>query len=66
MKLPGAVVLAVGGLGIAALAFGASVFIGVVDLPRKWEVYEFIFSLVALSIFIAPTNSDRFDPLVKN
>jgi hypothetical protein len=51
------------GLRHAALAFGASLFIGVIDLPRKWEVYEFIFSVIALSIFIAPANSDRFDHL---
>ncbi|WP_306152670.1 hypothetical protein [Roseovarius sp. MMSF_3281] len=58
-----ALAIPVPGLRHAALAFGASLFIAVVDLPRKWEVYEFIFSVVALSIFIAPTNSDRFDPM---
>lgn len=58
-----ALAIPVPGLRHAALAFGASVFIGVVDLPRKWEVYEFIFSVIALSIFIAPTNTDRFKSL---
>ena len=59
-----ALAIPVPGLRHAALAFGASIFIALVDLPRKWEVYEFIFSLIALSIFIAPTNATRFDPLV--
>ncbi len=58
-----ALAIPVPGLRHAALAFGASLLIAVVDLPRKWEVYEFIFSLIALSIFIAPTNSARFKPM---
>ncbi len=49
------------GLRHAGIAFGASLLIAVIDLPRKWEVYEFVFSVIALSIFWAPANRGRFD-----
>ncbi len=44
----------------AVLVIVASVVIALVDLQRKWEVYEFIFSLVALSIFLYPQNAHVF------
>jgi hypothetical protein len=39
----------------------ASLVMVAVDLPRQWEVYEFIFSLLALSVFLYPANAHRFD-----
>jgi len=44
----------------AVLVLAASVVIALVDLQRKWEIYEFIFSLVALSIFLYPQNGHVF------
>ncbi len=45
----------------AVAAVAASVIIGaLVDVPRKWEAYEFIFSLITMSIFLAPANAHRF------
>jgi hypothetical protein len=44
----------------AVLVLVASVVIAVVDLQRKWEIYETIFSLVALSIFLYPQNGHVF------
>lgn len=44
----------------AVLVLAASVVIALVDLQRKWEIYEFIFSLVALSIFLYPQNAHVF------
>ncbi len=38
----------------------ATVVIGLVDLPRQWEVYEFVFSLMVLSVFLYPANAHRF------
>jgi hypothetical protein len=38
----------------------ATIVVGSVDLPRQWEVYEFVFSLMALSIFLYPANAHRF------
>jgi len=40
----------------AVVALVASLVMLLVDLPRKWEVYEFIFGLLTLSIFLAPAN----------
>ncbi|MFD0860361.1 hypothetical protein [Roseovarius aquimarinus] len=40
----------------AAIALVASVIIAVLDVDRKWEVYELIFSLVIVSIFLIPQN----------
>jgi len=42
----------------AALALFASIVIGALDQERKWEVYELIFSLLMLSIFLRPQNPD--------
>ncbi|MEQ8929933.1 MAG: hypothetical protein RIE24_23440 [Silicimonas sp.] len=41
----------------AMLAVTASLVIAVIDVPRKWEVYELVFSLLATSIFLLPQNS---------
>jgi hypothetical protein len=38
----------------------ATIVIGLVDLPRQWEVYEFVFSLMVLSVFLYPANAHRF------
>lgn len=43
----------------AAIALVASVIIAVIDVNRKWEVYELIFSLLTLSIFLLPQNRDK-------
>jgi len=43
----------------AAWAVFASLLIAVFDMDRKWEVYEFVFSLLAVSIFLAPQNHDE-------
>lgn len=40
----------------AALALAASIVIAVIDVSRKWEVYELVFSLLAVSIFLLPKN----------
>jgi hypothetical protein len=47
------------GLRHAGWAVAASVLIAVLDMDRKWEVYEFVFSLLAVSIFLAPQNRDE-------
>lgn len=41
------------------LALLASLVIVAVDLDRKWEVYEFIFSLLTCSIFLRPRNAEE-------
>lgn len=43
----------------AVIALTASIVVALVALDRKWEVYEFIFGLLAMSIFLAPQNSDE-------
>ncbi|WP_138933084.1 hypothetical protein [Roseovarius arcticus] len=43
----------------AAIALGASILIAVLVVDRKWEVYELIFSLLMVSIFILPQNPDK-------
>ncbi|MFX0544715.1 hypothetical protein ACEWPL_004135 [Roseovarius sp. S1116L3] len=42
----------------AAIALIASIIIAVLDADRKWEVYELIFSLLIVSIFLLPQNRD--------
>ncbi|SLN29759.1 hypothetical protein PEL8287_01365 [Roseovarius litorisediminis] len=42
------------------IALVGSIVVASVDLQRRWEVYEFIFSLVALSIFLMPQNANAF------
>ncbi|MBZ0124548.1 MAG: hypothetical protein K8F31_11765 [Roseovarius sp.] len=43
--------------GIIAVA--ASLVIAAMDQERKWEVYELIFSLLTVSIFLNPQNRDE-------
>jgi ABC-2 type transport system permease protein len=43
----------------AAIALGASILIAVLDVDRKWEVYELVFSLMVVSIFILPQNPSK-------
>lgn len=50
----------VAGYRHAAIILLASVVVALVELQRKWEFYEFIFSLVALSIFLYPQNARVF------
>lgn len=50
----------VAGYRHAVLVLAASVVIALVDLQRKWEIYEFIFALTALSIFLYPQNPHVF------
>ena len=40
----------------AVLAIAASLVIAAIDVSRKWEVYELVFSLLATSIFLLPQN----------
>lgn len=47
------------GLRHAFWALGASLVIAIVTMDRKWEVYEFVFGLLAISIFLSPQNSDE-------
>lgn len=46
----------------ALAAIGASLLIAAVDLDRKWEVYELIFSLLTVSIFLMPQNAQEVAP----
>ncbi|QYX55783.1 hypothetical protein K1T73_11910 [Roseovarius sp. SCSIO 43702] len=41
------------------IAIVASLIIAVIDVPRKWEVYELVFSLLVVSIFLMPLNRDK-------
>ncbi len=43
----------------AILAVAASLVIAAIDVSRKWEVYELVFSLLATSIFLLPQNRDH-------
>ncbi|WP_324751932.1 hypothetical protein [Roseovarius sp. Pro17] len=43
----------------AAIALIASLIIAVLDVDRKWEVYELIFSLLIVSIFLLPQNPHK-------
>lgn len=43
----------------AAIALGASLIIAAMDVSRRWEVYELVFSLLAVSIFLLPQNRDK-------
>ncbi|WP_428512990.1 hypothetical protein [Roseovarius sp.] len=43
----------------AVLAVAASLVIAAIDVSRKWEVYELVFSLLATSIFLLPQNRDH-------
>ncbi|WP_120499652.1 hypothetical protein [Roseovarius sp. EL26] len=40
-------------------AIAASLIIAAIDVSRKWEVYELVFSLLTTSIFLLPQNRDK-------
>lgn len=42
----------------AFFAIAASLVIASIDVSRKWEVYELVFSLLAVSIFLLPQNRE--------
>ncbi|WP_113913693.1 hypothetical protein [Roseovarius dicentrarchi] len=43
----------------AVIALVATVIIALLTVDRKWEVYELIFSLLMVSIFLLPQNRDK-------
>jgi len=43
----------------AVIAILASIVIALIDVHRKWEVYELIFSLLVVSIFLIPQNREK-------
>ena len=43
----------------ALAALASTVVITVIVAQRKWEIYEFTFSLMALGIFLMPQNRDK-------
>jgi len=47
------------GLRHAIFALAASLVIAAIDVHRKWEVYELIFSLLTVSIFLLPQNRQK-------
>jgi len=52
------IALPVPGLRHSALALLASLVIAAIDVDRKWEVYELVFGLLVMSIFLKPQNPD--------
>lgn len=48
-------------LYVAAIALAASFGVASLDASRNWEVYEFVFSLLACLIFLAPVNRATFN-----
>ncbi|MFK7939713.1 MAG: hypothetical protein AB8B82_10055 [Roseovarius sp.] len=53
------IALPVPGKRHAALALIGSIIIAVIDVERKWEVYELVFGLLVVSIFLMPQNPDK-------
>lgn len=47
------------GMRHAFFAVLGSVIILLLDVPRKWEVYELIFAIMATSTFLLPQNPDK-------
>ena len=47
------------GLRHAALALIGSLIIAAISVERKWEVYELVFGLLVVSIFLLPQNRDK-------
>lgn len=58
-RLADRLVVPVPGLRHAFWAVAASLVIAAIDVNRKWEVYELVFSLLAVSIFLLPQNRDK-------
>ncbi len=52
-------VVPVPGLRHGILAIAASLVIAAIDVNRKWEVYELVFSLLVVSIFLLPQNRNK-------
>ena len=53
------IALPVPGLRHAAFALIGSLVIAAIDVDRKWEVYELVFGLLVVSIFLLPQNKDK-------
>ena len=53
------IALPVPGMRHAVLALAASLVIAAIDVDRKWEVYELVFGLLVISIFLLPQNRDE-------
>lgn len=47
------------GLRHAIFALAGSLVIAAIDVHRKWEVYELVFSLLTVSIFLLPQNREE-------
>ena len=47
------------GLRHAVLALAASLVVVAIQEPRRWEVYEWVFSMLMASVFLLPQNRDR-------
>ena len=62
-RLADRIVLPVPGIRHAVLAVAASLVIAAIDVSRKWEVYEFVFGLLVVSIFLIPQNRDKLLPV---
>lgn len=45
---------------VAAIAVAWSLLVVWIDLPRNWEVYEFVFSVLVCLIFTRPVNRQTF------
>ena len=58
-RLADRLVVPVPGMRHLWFALVTSIIIGVMDQSRRWEVYELIFSLLMLSIFLWPQNRDK-------
>ncbi|WP_297771518.1 hypothetical protein [uncultured Roseovarius sp.] len=58
-RLSDALFIPVPGPRHAAAALIGSLVIAVLDVPRKWEVYELVFAILATSIFLLPQNRER-------
>ncbi len=53
------IALPVPGVRHAVLAVLASIVIAVISADRKWEVYELVFGLLVISIFLLPQNKEH-------
>ncbi|WP_371227776.1 hypothetical protein [Roseovarius sp. 2305UL8-3] len=53
------IALPVPGKRHAAFALLGSLVIAAIDVDRKWEVYELVFGLLIVSIFLMPQNPDK-------
>ncbi|WP_306112722.1 MULTISPECIES: hypothetical protein [unclassified Roseovarius] len=61
-KTADAMAIPVPGLRHAAIALIGSIIVAIIDafdVDRVWEVYECVFALLTVSIFLLPTNRDK-------